>query len=129
MNSAYGSLLQKPAHYQNVKYVKSEHGDLKLANDPLFSQLTEWDCVDEFYEVQMYKKVHNHTFLYGIKGQCMNGKVKEFDNKYRWCSRTCCKKCNIVHSRQPAIFHIEWTSSTPGDKCVGLASKLYIVQL
>ncbi len=61
MNSAYGSLLQNPACYKNVKYVKSGYNALKLANEPLFSQMSELDCVDEFYEVQMFKKVHNHT--------------------------------------------------------------------
>ncbi len=61
MNSAYGSLLQNPSHYKNVKYVKSEYEALKLTNKPLFSQLSELDSVDEFYEVQMFKKKHNHT--------------------------------------------------------------------
>ncbi len=68
------------------------------------------------------------AFLYGIKGQCMNGQVLEIDNKYRWFCRTCYKKCHITDSRQPAIFHIEWSSSRIGDECVGLASKLHILQ-
>ncbi len=55
MNSAYRSLLQNPALYKNVKYVKSHTDVLKLANEPFFSQLSELDCDDEFYEVQMYK--------------------------------------------------------------------------
>ncbi len=68
------------------------------------------------------------AFLYGLKGQCTNGQEKEIDNKYRWFCRTCCKKCNAVDSRQPAIFHIEWCSMKVGDECIGLASKLYILQ-
>ncbi len=60
MKSGYVSLLQNPAPYKNVKYVKSEYNALKLANEPLFSQLSELDSVDEFYEVQMHKRSHNH---------------------------------------------------------------------
>ncbi len=47
--------------YKNVKYVKSHTDALKRANEPLFSQLSELDCEAEFYEVQMYKRTHNHT--------------------------------------------------------------------
>ncbi len=61
MNFAYGSLLQIPSCYKNVKYVKSEYDALKLVNEPLFSQLSELDPVNKFYEVQMFKKKHNHT--------------------------------------------------------------------
>ncbi len=32
MNSAYGSLLQNPACYKNIKHVKTEYNTLKLAN-------------------------------------------------------------------------------------------------
>ncbi len=61
MNSAYGSLLQNPSRYKNVKYVKSEYDALKFANEPLFSHLSELDSVNEFYKVQMFKKKHNDT--------------------------------------------------------------------
>ncbi len=44
-----------------MKYVKSEYSPLKLANEWLFSQLSELDSVDEFYEVQIHKRLHNHT--------------------------------------------------------------------
>ncbi len=67
-------------------------------------------------------------FLYVIKEQCTNEQVMEIDNKYRWFCRKRCEKCYITDSRQPAIFHIEWSSSRIGDECVGLASKLYILQ-
>ncbi len=79
-------------------------------------------------KVKAVKPSMKQAFLYGIKGQCTNGMAKEIDNKYRWFSRIYCKKCNTIDSRQPAIFHIEWSSSKYGDECVGLASKLYILQ-
>ncbi len=60
MNSAYRSLLQNPAHYKNIKSVKSKYNTLKLVNEPLFSQLSELDSVDEFYEVQIHKRSYNH---------------------------------------------------------------------
>ncbi len=56
-DSAYGSLLQNPARYKNIKYVKLEYNAPKLANEPLFSQLSELDSVNQFYEIQMHKKV------------------------------------------------------------------------
>ncbi len=43
------------------KYVKSHTDALKLANEPLFSHLSELDCDDVFDEVQICKRTHNHT--------------------------------------------------------------------
>ncbi len=77
---------------------------------------------------QLIKPNLRAEFMYGIKGQCSKGMPREVNNKYRYFSRTCCKKCEYVDKREPGIFHIEWQSSKIGDECVGLASKLYILQ-
>ncbi len=71
---------------------KSGYNALKLANEPLFCQMSEFDCVYEFYEVQMFKKVHNHTIhIYlcmlclQLSKQCVLNLYYNFISKYiKW---------------------------------------------
>ncbi len=81
MKSGYVSILQNTASYKNVKYVKSECNALKLANEPLFSQLSELDSIDKFYEVQMHKRSHNHiipTYLSFIYKEKSFGSILQY---------------------------------------------------